>query len=50
MRNQITKMIQVSTQIKGKLHFLNFGMAKLLKNLYKVVDVEDLYPQIKLFE
>ena len=50
MSNLTTKMIQISIEINGSLIFLKFGMVKLFESLHNDVDVENLLPQIKIFE
>ena len=49
MSNHTIKMMLVSNQMIIFI-FLKFGMVKLLKSLYNVVDVEKLPLQIKIIE
>ena len=42
MSNHTIKIAQVSIEMNGNLHFLKFGMPKLFKSLYNIIDVKKL--------
>ena len=50
MSNHITRMTQVSIEINGNLHFSQNWHGENFKTLHNTIDVENLLPQMKIFE
>ena len=50
LSNHATKMTKFPIEINGNLHFLKFGMVKLLQTLHNVADVKNLLLQVKIVE